>query len=106
MKETPNLKYLDELAGGDETFRQKFIGILKEEFPDEVCQYERNIEKSNLLEASQDVHKIKHKINVLGLHEAYQLAVRHEGGLRNRENLDHKSFMLVLKEIEAYLKTI
>lgn len=106
MKETPNLKYLDELAGNDDVFRQKFIGILKEEFPQEVLQYKKNIENSFLVEASQDVHKIKHKINVLGLHEAYQLAVRHEAELRNKENLHYKGFISVLKEIEAYLKTI
>lgn len=106
MKEVPNLKYLDELAGNDEMFRKKFIGILKEEFPREVHQYEDNIKASCFKEASLDVHKIKHKINVLGLNGTHQLAVVHEAELRKGENFHHDEFMMALKGIESYLKTI
>lgn len=106
MKETPNLKYLDNLADGDEAFRQKFIGILKEEFPMEQTDYVMAIKNSLYREASEHVHKIKHKLNVLGVHNGYTLAVQHENELRKGEYKYHKDFLSVLSGIEAYLKTI
>ncbi|MEH6680478.1 MAG: Hpt domain-containing protein [Sediminicola sp.] len=106
MTETPNLKYLDDLAQGDEGFRKKFIGILKEEFPSEKQCYLDAMENGFFREASEHVHKIKHKLNVLGVHKSYSLAVRHENELRKGGNKYHMDFLSVLSEIEAYLKTI
>ncbi|RDY58426.1 Hpt domain-containing protein [Flagellimonas nanhaiensis] len=106
MKESPNLKYIDQLAGGDNEFREKFIGILKEEFPLESEEYQKNMEGRLFKVASENVHKIKHKINVLGLHNTYTLAVRHENELRNGEDTLHGEFMGILQDIQSYLKTI
>lgn len=106
MTETPNLKYLDDLAQGDEVFRKKFIGILKEEFPMETKDYLDAMEKSLYREASEHVHKIKHKLNVLGTHNAYTLAVQHENELRNGEYSFATDFLSILKNVQAYLKTI
>ena len=106
MKETPNLDYIDRLAGGDIEFREKFISILKEEFPMETQEYQKNMEGRLFKVASENVHKIKHKINVLGLHNNYTLAVRHENELRSGEDSLHNEFTEILKDIQAYLKTI
>nr|WP_321413562.1 Hpt domain-containing protein [uncultured Allomuricauda sp.] len=106
MKESPNLAYVDNLADGDEAFRQKFIGILKEEFPLEKMEYITAIESSLFREASEHVHKIKHKLNVLGIHNAYTLAVQHENELRNGEQSFKQEFLLILQNVENYLKTI
>lgn len=106
MTETPNLTYIDNLAEGDEAFRQKFIGILKEEFPTEKTEYLTAIEASLFREASEHVHKIKHKLNVLGIQNAYTLAVQHENELRNGEHSLKKEFLLILQDVEDYLKTI
>ena len=106
MIEPPNLKYLDDLADGDEVFRKKFIGILKEEFPLEKESYLDAMEKSLYREASEHVHKIKHKLNVLGIDESYTLAVQHENELRNGEHSFSQEFLLILTEVGNYLKTI
>lgn len=106
MRETPNLEYVDNLAEGDMAFRQKFIGILKEEFPTELEQYQETIKNSLFREASEHVHKIKHKLNVLGLHNAYTLAVQHEKELREEEQSLKEEFLSILKIVEHYLKTI
>ena len=106
MKETPNLEYVDNLADGDVGFRLKFIGILKEEFPMEKKEYESSMDDSLFREGSEHVHKIKHKLNVLGLHEAYTLAVQHENELRNGNYSFKQEFLLILQEVERYLKTI
>lgn len=106
MIETPNLKYLDSLAGGDEEFRQKFIGILKEEFPLEKKDYLDAMENSLFREASEHVHKIKHKLNVLGIHNSYTLAVQHENELRDGEHSFAADFLSILNNVQEYLKTI
>lgn len=106
MIETPNLEYVDNLAEGDMAFRQKFIGILKEEFPTEQDAYLDTIENALFREASEHVHKIKHKLNVLGLHNAYTLAVQHENELRNGEQSLKEEFLSVLKVVGHYLKSI
>ncbi|NVN19422.1 Hpt domain-containing protein [Muricauda sp. HICW] len=106
MKETPNLTYIDNLADGDEAFRQKFIGILKEEFPAEKNEYLTAMESSLFRGASELVHKIKHKLNVLGIQNAYTLAVQHENELRNGEHSLKQEFLSVLETVEQYLKTI
>jgi HPt (histidine-containing phosphotransfer) domain-containing protein len=106
MKETPNLNYLDDLAEGDEVFRKKFIGILKEEFPLEKESYMGAMENQLFREASEHVHKIKHKLNVLGIHESYTLAVQHENELRKGEHSFSNEFLSILTEVGNYLKTI
>jgi hypothetical protein len=52
------------------------------------------------------VHKIKHKLNILGLDESHSLAVRYEFELRNGANSLAEQFQAVLKNVENYLKTI
>jgi HPt (histidine-containing phosphotransfer) domain-containing protein len=106
MEEVPNLNYIDKLAGEDIEFRQKFIEILKEEFPDEQEEYRNNVSNNNYREASQNVHKIKHKLNILGLDESHSLAVRYEFELRNGANSLAEQFQVILKNVENYLKTI
>ena len=55
------------------------------------------------LEKSADlVHKIKHKISILGLQEGYQIAVEHEELLRkNSVELDSQ-FKETLEKIDAF----
>ncbi|RNC89657.1 MAG: Hpt domain-containing protein [Allomuricauda sp.] len=106
MKETPNLNYVDEVAGGDMEFRQKYITILKEEFPQEMNDYLAQLQLGELKEASLIVHKIKHKLNSLGLNDGHSLAVKHEFELRNDINLLSGEFTEILRGIESYLKTL
>lgn len=106
MNEIPNLRYIDQLAGEDVEFRKKFIAILKEEFPEEKLEYKTNILKKAYREASENVHKIKHKLNILGLNNAHSLAVRYELELRNEASLLSNEFETILEGVENYLKTI
>ncbi len=106
MNEKANLNYIDQIAGDDQEFRSKFITILQEEFPLEKDTYRGNLQRKEYQKASENVHKIKHKINVLGLHQSHTLAVRHESELRNNNNTLSEEFEAVLEYIAAYLKTI
>ncbi|MBT8313003.1 MAG: Hpt domain-containing protein [Maribacter sp.] len=104
--EQPNLSYIKELAGDDVAFMQKFISIIKEEFPVEVKEYMRQLKNDQPREAAQIVHKLKHKFNILSLERAYILAVEYEEELRLGRIELHSKFITILKNIETYLKTI
>ncbi|PCE62524.1 histidine kinase [Sediminicola luteus] len=106
MKEQAKLDYIDTIAGDDEVFRKKFIGILQSELPLEKAQYENNIVTGAYRAASENVHKIRHKINALGLDQSYEMAVQHESALRENDPSGHIPFMEVLDYMEYYLKTI
>jgi HPt (histidine-containing phosphotransfer) domain-containing protein len=106
MKEVPNLNYIDQLSGDDTVFRAKFIEILKLEFPDEKSQYLKAIGQKDYSTASETVHKIKHKLNMLGLHHSHDLAVRHENELRNGSALLTIELLQVLENTQQYLNTL
>ncbi len=105
-EEQPNLEYIDQLSGDDEAFRQKFLVILKEEFPLEQKEYLESFEIKDGDRAALIVHKLKHKFNILGLHQGYRLAVDYEEALYKGDFGLNPDFMDVLNRIEVYLKTI
>ncbi|WP_411029942.1 Hpt domain-containing protein [Spongiimicrobium sp. 3-5] len=105
-QERPNIDYIKELAGDDEAFEKKFITILQEEFPLEKEEYLDNVKHKRPRAAALNVHKLKHKFNVLGLAKGYGLAVAYEEDLRNGDMALHAHFLKVLETIEAYIKTI
>lgn len=106
LKEKPNMDYIEQLAGDDHLFKQKFIAILQEEFPEEKKEYLNNINNELSREAALNVHKLKHKLNILGLHKSYRLAVQYEEELRLGDTRLKQDFSSILETIETYLKTI
>lgn len=106
MNEIPNLDYIKELSAGDEMFEKKFITIIKEEFPREKETYLENLKNENYRETMDIVHKIKHKINILGLQNGYRLAVRYEEELRYGNPGLQTDFLAILKTMETYIKSL
>jgi len=104
--DTPNLEYINQLAGDDLEFRNTFIKILKDEYPVEKLEYIQNIKNSNFEAAAQNVHKLKHKMNILGLEQSYKVAVIFEEELRLGNDRLKDDFMTIMRTIESYLKTI
>ncbi len=102
----PNLKYVDELAGDDVVFRNQFISIIKDEFPIEKKEYFEHIAHNRLKETAEMVHKLKHKFNILGMENAYLLAVDYEKELLDGRTGSQLKFKAVLETIESYIKTI
>jgi len=106
MQEYPNLSYIKELSGDDTEFEQRFITILKEEFPEETRVYYDHIAKNELQMAAEIVHKLKHKFNILSLSNAYKLAVVYEEELRAGNTDKDNSLRLILDQIKEYLNTL
>ena len=76
--EQPNLIYIHSLSQGDTAFVDKIIKIIKTELQDEKKIYYKNLEENNYLKTAEWVHKIKHKISILGLLESYAIAEEFE----------------------------
>lgn len=102
----PNLEYITQLADGDTEFEKQFISILQEEFPKEKSVYVKAIEEKDWHEAAQIVHKLKHKFNILSMHEGYKLAVAFEEELNAKNDKSNAAFIGVLETVDAYLKTL
>jgi hypothetical protein len=104
--EKPNMEYLEDLAGDDTVFKQRFIALIKTELPVEIKQYHTNLLNHLLREASEDVHKIKHKINILGLPKSYEIASIHEEELRQGNSSSMLEFTVILETMQKFIKTI
>ena len=102
--ETPNLDYIKELSGGDIAFEESILNVLKKEFPIEHTTFLKNFKKENFKEAANNVHKIKHKISILGLTKGLELASAFEKDLNRRDTKLYKDFINVLNKIHVYLE--
>lgn len=102
----PNLFYIDEISDNDLFFKNKIIAIIKREFPLEKKAFLHNYTQKNYVLAAENVHKLKHKINMLGLKKGFDIAVEFEKELKQESTYSHDEFILVLKKIDNYLNNI
>ncbi len=106
MTAVPNLNYIKEIAGGNEEFEKKFLAIIQTEFPIEKKDYLQYLETGALEEAAKVVHKIKHKLGILGLTEGYKMAVKYEEELKSGKTELMDTFLGILKTVEDFILKI
>ena len=104
--EEPNFSYLNSFTGGDKAFEEKILAIIKTEFPEERDIYLNNIVVNKFDLAANNVHKLKHKISLLGLEESYELASQHELNLVEGNNNLHENFTDILNTMERFLNEL
>ena len=104
--EKPNLSYIQSMSGGDEAFEKKLINIIKAEFPIEKEDYYNNYKSNNFKLAADNVHKLKHKISILGLEKSYEIAVAFENNLLEGDTTLNKEFESILINITNYLQQL
>ena len=104
--EKPNLSYIHKMSGGDKAFEQKLITIIKGEFPEEKKVYFENSTAKNYKLTAENVHKLKHKISILGLIKNYEIANEFETNLRKLDLNGQEDFEKILRLITQYIKTI
>ncbi|WP_299338984.1 Hpt domain-containing protein [uncultured Psychroserpens sp.] len=104
--EQPNLSYIHSMSGGDKSFEQKLIDIIKGEFPEEKKIYYENITAKNYKLAAENVHKLKHKISILGLEKSYETAVTFENNLLEDRTTLQDEFESILIIITNYLQQL
>ncbi|WBX75110.1 Hpt domain-containing protein [Tenacibaculum ovolyticum] len=104
--EKPNLEYVAKLANGDESVSKMLIDVIKTEFPEEKKDYYDSLKNKEFKKIEENVHRLKHKISILGLEKSYKIANEFEHNLREL-NLDKvEDFEKILIVISEYLKTI
>jgi len=101
--EQPNLNYINELSGDNLDFKNKIIGILKKELPDEIALYTQEYINENYLLAAQPVHKLKHKISILGLEKSYYIAEEYENNLKDNSTELKADFENILKSMQDFV---
>lgn len=102
--ETPNLNYIKELSGGDITFEDSILKVIKKEFPAEVNLFDKNFKDKNFEEVANNVHKIKHKISLLGLKKGLELASNFEKSVKSGDLELYEDFVKILIKIRVYLE--
>ena len=105
--EEPNLNYIKELSEGDQDFENKLIAVLKKELPLEFEEFQQNFEEKNFIKTAENVHKLKHKISILGLTKGYEEAALFEYDLKDHQDASrYESFVRVIKSMEDFLRPL
>ncbi|TRO63342.1 Hpt domain-containing protein [Christiangramia sabulilitoris] len=104
MDEQPNLSYIHQLSGGDKAFEARLMEVVKRELPEESQTWRDNISSGNLDDAASSVHKLKHKISILGLEESYRFAETYEDELREGFNIRQEEFEKLLQLMLSFVK--
>ena len=106
MKEQPNLDYFNQIACGEEAILNSLISILKSEFPQQLESYNQSILEVNFIESAEALHKLKHKVRLLGLEKGYNIANEFENNLREQNMQNKKEFEYVLKNITNFIQKL
>ncbi len=104
--EKPNSNYINQLSRNDEEFKAKIIGILKRELPEQIALYQNEIQTKNFKWASDSVHKLKHKIYILGLEKSYYIAQEFENNLKEQSTELQSEFESILKAMQDFVDTL
>lgn len=101
--EVPNIKYIKEISDNDAAFEASILSVLKKEFPEEVSIFLKNYKSKNYIETANNIHKLKHKISILGLKKGYELATKFELEIKDGKTELYSDFINVINKIDVYL---
>ncbi|TXD56544.1 Hpt domain-containing protein [Polaribacter sp. IC066] len=104
--EKPNIDYIEQLARGDAAVRKTLVDVIKSEFPEERKEYFESFEKKDFKKIEENVHKLKHKISILGLEKSYGLANAYEHNLRESSIDGSKDFEKTLTTITDFIEIL
>ena len=76
------------------------------EFPQEKQDYINRFTTKSHEDAASIVHKLKHKLNICGMQDAYRLAVRYEEELKQSATNSHREFLRVLEQVDEFIKQL
>ena len=104
MEETPNFSYIDNLAKGDTLFAKNLMDIIKKELSTEIGAYKLHLTNRDFRKAAEGVHKLSHKISILGLEKGYGLAKDYEVHLLEKNLSLRSDFERILNEMLLFIK--
>lgn len=101
--ETPNLDYIKKISDGDSNFEESMLALLKTEFPLELITLKKNFSEGNFIEVSLNIHKIKHKIAMLGMNNCFKLATKIEKNIKKGIIEQYHVLLYDLERINVFL---
>jgi len=104
--EQPNFSEIDKIANGDKAIEQKIVSVILKEFPVEKEMYFEYLGLKNNERTAAYVHKLKHKISILGLVKGYEIATIYEENLKIDCYDYQEDFEQVLAVITTYLSKL
>lgn len=104
--EQPNLEYIIKLSGDKEIVKQKLVDILKYELPLEIEAYNVSLRLNKMEQTASCVHKLKHKIGLLGLEEGYYIAEEYENQLSKNEKKLQVKFENMLNLMRNFVNSL
>lgn len=104
--ELPNIIYLDQLCADDHDSKLKMIQIIKKELPIEINAFKTNLQLNNFELAANSVHKLQHKISILGLEKSYYIAIQFEHELKTGSNNLQNEFYKILTVMQDFVKCL
>lgn len=104
--EHPNLDFFKNLSKGDKAFEDKMTKIFKKEFFEDIKFYKDALNKKDYKRAINFVHRLKHKVGLVGLEKSYKLTDSYEKNLKNQILSLEAEFDSILKTISVFLEKI
>jgi len=101
----PNLNYIKEMSEGDAAFQENLLNVMKSEFKRDSKVYVDDFSKAHYLKCAQMVHKMLHKIAILGLSDGYSLSKTHLEALKVDNTKYHVEFLKILEAISNFLES-
>ncbi len=96
-----DLSYLRQISEGDVSFECEILLLYLREVPPLAQKTKNTLKVGDYKSAADLVHKLKSKIRVIGLKQAWRLADFIEAGLRKKTNLSE-----LVKKIKVFFKII
>jgi hypothetical protein len=104
--EKPNKEYINQIAEGDEVFKEQFIATIKKQLPLDIALYKYNLQQDNFKLAAGNVHKLKHVISILGLVKSYLVAEQYEHNLKVDSVILKSEFEEILISMQDFINHI
>ena len=93
---------LNELRKND----PHIYSTIKNELPTEIAVYFEAFNNNDYKAAAGHVHKLKHKISILGLEKSYYLAEQYEDHLKNNTTEGAEEFAVLLNNMQDFVATL
>lgn len=106
MEEIPNLSYVDKLANGDAVFAKKLLDIIKKELSTEIETYRSHLKNEDFTKIADIVHKLSHKISILGLEKGYKISKEYEVDLLEKNLSLRTDFERILDTMSLFIEKV
>ncbi|WP_298778516.1 Hpt domain-containing protein [uncultured Polaribacter sp.] len=104
--EQPNLSYIKKISKGEIEFEQTLLEIINEELSGEIDNYYKFLQENNFEKAKFYIHRIKHKMSILGLEKSYEITNVFEKSIKKGDFKNKEYFESILPIMLKFLQKL